>query len=307
MNLLYIKYAVEVAAAGSINKAAEKLYLDQPNLSRAIRELEATLGTKLFERSARGMKLTPDGEKFMGYAKTILEQVDAVETIFCKEKNTKRTFSVSVPRAGYIAEAFAAFSHRLTDDLAAEVFYRETNADRTVRNVLSDDYKLGIIRYATVFDRQYKEMFDEKGLAYELVAEFSPVLLCRADSPLTALSDITDDDLAACIEVTQGDPYVPSVPTAEVRKAVPVSSDRVIYVFERGSEFDILSLNADAFMWASPVSGKVLDRYGLVQRHVFGKEKTYRDIMIRKKDYNLTDLDRDFISELCRVKRQIIK
>ena len=82
MNLLYMKYAIEVAACGSVNKAAEKLYLDQPNLSRAIKDLESSLGVALFERSTRGMKLTQDGEIFLKYAKTILAQVDRGKSIF---------------------------------------------------------------------------------------------------------------------------------------------------------------------------------------------------------------------------------
>ena len=62
MNLLHMKYAVEVARTGSINQAAEKLLIGQPNLSRAIKELESSLGVTIFKRSAKGMKLTPDGE-----------------------------------------------------------------------------------------------------------------------------------------------------------------------------------------------------------------------------------------------------
>ena len=82
MNLLYLKYAVEVAASGSINKAAEKLYMDQPNLSRCIKDLETSLGVSIFARSARGMKVTPEGEEFLKYAERILKQVDTVENMF---------------------------------------------------------------------------------------------------------------------------------------------------------------------------------------------------------------------------------
>ena len=110
MNLLYLKYAVEVAACGSINKAAEKLYIDQPNLSRSIKELESSLGVTIFERSARGMRPTPDGEAFLIYAKTILNQVNTLESMFKKTAAPKKRFSVSVPRAGYISAAFTEFS-----------------------------------------------------------------------------------------------------------------------------------------------------------------------------------------------------
>ena len=75
MNILHMKYAVEVARLGSLNKAAETLLIAQPNISRSIKELEADLGISIFSRSAKGMVLTPDGEEFIGYAKSILKQI----------------------------------------------------------------------------------------------------------------------------------------------------------------------------------------------------------------------------------------
>ena len=99
MNLLYMKYAVEVASAGSLNKASERLYVDQANLSRSIKELEASLGVAIFERSARGMKPTPDGEVFLKYAKNILGQIDKVENMFRNGTERKLRFSLSAPRA----------------------------------------------------------------------------------------------------------------------------------------------------------------------------------------------------------------
>ena len=74
MNLLHMKYAVEIAETNSINKAAEVLYVGQSALSRAIKDLEASLGVTLFERSAKGMFLTADGEVFVRCAKTVLKQ-----------------------------------------------------------------------------------------------------------------------------------------------------------------------------------------------------------------------------------------
>ena len=148
MNLLHMKYAIVIAETNSINKAAELLYVGQPTLSRAVKELESSLGVTIFERSAKGMFLTPDGETFIRYAKTVLRQVDAIEEMFKKGRVSKKRFSVSVPRASYIAEAFAAFSKLIGKDTQAEIFYKETNSMRTLRNVLQENYKLGIVRYA---------------------------------------------------------------------------------------------------------------------------------------------------------------
>ena len=75
MNILHVKYAVEVAKAGSLNKAAQTLLIAQPNLSRSIKELESELGLTIFDRSSKGMVLTPEGEEFIGYAQNILQQI----------------------------------------------------------------------------------------------------------------------------------------------------------------------------------------------------------------------------------------
>ena len=71
MNILHMKYAVEVAKLGSLNKAAETLMIAQPNISRSIKELEADLGITIFQRSAKGMFLTPDGEEFINHARDV--------------------------------------------------------------------------------------------------------------------------------------------------------------------------------------------------------------------------------------------
>lgn len=304
MNLVYLKYAVEVASLGSINKAAEKLYIDQPNLSRSIRDLESSLGVTIFERSARGMKLTADGEVFLKYAKSILGQVDALETVFKEGAVHKKQFSVSVPRASYISEAFAAFSRKISEIDSAELFYKETNSMRTIRNVLEEKYKLGILRYAENFDKYYKEMMEEKGLSCELIGEFHYVLLMSRESPLAALPEITYRDLASHIEIAHADPYVPSLPLSEVKKEELPEVEKRIFVFERGSQFDLLSENPDTFMWVSPVPKTYLDRYGLVQRVCPENRKIYKDLMIYREDYKLTELDKAFVSELCRVKRE---
>ena len=160
MNILHMKYAVEVAKCGSINKAAEILLMNQPNLSRAIKELEASLGVEIFSRSAKGMVVTPEGETFLRYATSILKQVDEVEGLFKKSTTDKKKFSISVPRSSYISDAFANFAQSVNKLSDAEIFYKETNSRRTIKNVTENEFKLGIVRYAEHFDKFYKNLFD---------------------------------------------------------------------------------------------------------------------------------------------------
>ena len=307
MNLLHMKYALEVAKAGSVNKAAEELLIAQPNLSRAIKELEQSLGIAIFDRSVRGMRLTPDGEVFVNYASSILKQVDEVEELFQNGAARKERFSISVPRASYISEAFARFSRCLADVPKIEVFYKETNALRALNNVLQEDYKLGIVRYAEEFDRYYKNMMDARDLNYELVTEFQYVLIMSRNNPLAQLNTITGGDLSEYIEIAHADPFVPSLPMSEVKRIeLPDTVNRRIFVFERASQFELLSSNERTFMWVSPVPDAQLEHYGLVQRVCGENERVYKDVMIYRKNYTLSRLDNLFITKLCETRREIM-
>lgn len=307
MNLLHMKYAVEIAQTNSINKAAETLYVGQSALSRAIKELEATLGVTLFERSAKGMFPTPDGEVFIQYAKIVLKQVNDIEKLFSEGTIAKQRFSISVPRASYVSDAFAKFSKLIGKDDRVEVFYNETNALRAIQNILTEDYKLGIIRYATAYDQYYKSMMEEKGLVYEMITEFRYVLVMSKDSPLASKERITFDDLHDYIEIAHADQYVPSLSLAQVKKEeLPDNANRRIFVFERGSQFELLTQNSETFMWVSPIPKALLDRYGLIQRCCDENQRVYKDVLIHRKDYTLSDFDNWFIEELVKAKREML-
>lgn len=306
MNLLHMKYVVTVADMGSINKAAEELLVAQPNVSRSIKELEADLGISIFHRTSKGMTLTPEGAEFIGYARNILHQIDEVEQMYKEGAPAKQTFSISVPRASYIADAFARFSTKIGTG-TAELFYKETNALRAVRNILEADYHLGIIRYAEYYDRQFKDMLAEKGLNCELVSEFRFVLIANRKSTLAGLDEIHFQDLSDLIEIAHADPYVPSMPLSAVkREELPDNVKRRIFVFERGSQFDLLASNPETYMWVSPLPDILLDRYQLIQKPCVDNQRVYRDLLIYRKDYHLSSLDKMFITELCESKRRYL-
>ena len=306
MNILHMKYAVEVAKVGSLNKASETLLVATPNISRSIKELEADIGISIFDRTAKGMELTPEGEEFINYAKGILSQIDEVENLYKKGTSKKQKFSISVPRACYISEAFSEFSKSLSND-PAEIFYKETNSQRTIKNILNHDYKLGIIRYAENYDKYFKAMLEEKGLVYEMITEFSYSLIMSADSPLAQKEKITFDDLKGLIEIAHADPYVPSMPLSKVvKEELPDNIDRRIFIFERASQFDLLYKNPETFMWVSPAPDSLLKRYNLVQKKCIDNNKKYKDVLIYKNGYKLTKLDRQFITELCESKRKYL-
>lgn len=305
MNILHMKYALEVARLGSLSKASEVLLIAVPNISRSIKELESDIGITIFERTAKGMSLTPEGEEFIGYAKGILSQIDQVEKFYKEGSPNKQKFSISVPRACYISYAFSEFSKSLTSD-AAEIFYKETNSQRTISNMLNHNYKLGIIRYAENYDKYFKAMLKEKGLSFELVTEFSYLLMMSSVNPLAKKDNITFDDLTGYIEIAHADPYVPSMPVSKVvKEELPDNISRRIFIFERASQFELLEKNPETFMWVSPAPESMLQRYNLVQKKCVQNKKIYKDLLIYKAGYKLTDLDKRFIAELGKAKNEI--
>ncbi len=290
---------------GSLKKASEVLLIAVPNISRSIKELEGNLGITIFERTPTGMKLTPEGEDFIGYAKEILGQIEQLEKHYKEGTPNKQKFSISVPRAGYISEAFAEFSKTLTMD-SAEIFYKETNSQRTIHNMVNHDYKLGIIRYAENYDKYFKAMLDEKGFEYELVNEFSYSLIMSKESNLARKEDISFDDLTDYIEIAHADPYVPSMPMSKVvKEELPDNINRRIYVFERGSQYDLLEKNPQTFMWVSTPPEHLLSRYNLVQKRCNQNTRVYLDVLIYKRGYSFSELDLRFIDKLSESKKKI--
>ncbi|MFV0502431.1 MAG: LysR family transcriptional regulator [Lachnospirales bacterium] len=304
MNLQHLKYAIEVANTSSINKAAENLYMNQPNLSRAIKELEENIGISIFNRTSKGISVTELGGEFLISAKNILRQVEEIESAYKSNGTPKQHFSISVPRASYISEAFVEFSKKIDRSKAIEFYYKETNAYRAINNILKSGYKLGIIRYRQIFDDQFRVWLKEKELTAELLYQFSCNVLISKDNELATKNEIDYKELEDFIEIAHADPYVPSIPLSKVKEEeFSDFIDKRIFVFERATQFSLLNSLSNSFMWVSPVSKEILDLYNLVEIPCKSTKHIYKDMIIKQKDYKLSDLDKLFLTELSKAKR----
>lgn len=299
MNILHMKYAVEIANTRSISKAAENLYTSQPNLSRAIKSLENDLKIKIFKRSSKGLEITIDGEEFLLYAKNALAQIKKIESIYENRNEKKSRLSVCVPRASYFSYAFSEFAKEIDRSFPAEIVYKETNSMRSILNVVKEEYDLGIVRYQSTFEKYFHTLFEEKKLNFELLNEFTYVLAVSKNNPLAKKDVIVAEDLANFIEITHGDPYVPSLPLIDVKRAeLSEFSKKRIMVFERGVQFTLLEQVPDTFMWVSPIPQELKDKFNLVEKKCDFNTKTYKDVLIYRKKYHLTKLDQNFISKI---------
>ena len=161
----------------SITEAAENLYMSQPNLSRAIRELEGVLGISIFDRTPKGILPTAQGEEFLHYARSILSQFDEMTERYTRREGASRVLRLSVPRSSYIAQAFTRFARLADPGLTLD--YKETNALRSIRNVTEDGYDLGIVRFQADYEKYFVDTFREKGLQYRELWSFRYLALMR--------------------------------------------------------------------------------------------------------------------------------
>lgn len=183
----------------------------------------------------------------------------------------------------------------------------ETNTQKAIRNLLDANYHLGIIRYALEDDNYFRYMLEEKEIVSELVTDFTYVLLMSRESTAAGKETVCSSDLASMIEICHGDPFVPSLTFEPARKQqFPDDSHRSIFIFERGGQFDLLCENHETYMWVSPIPDKLLTRYNLVQRPCQDNRRVFRDVLIRRKTYTLSDLDRQFIEELAAARHRTI-
>ena len=140
-------------------------------------------------------------------------------------------------------------------------------------------------------------MLDEKGLRYEFINEFRYDLIMSMYSSLAIRERIYKDDLHPLIEIAHADPYVPTLTLSEIRRTeLPDNKDRRIFIYERATQFELLHTNPDTYMWVSATPPDVLERYELVTKTCEDNDKVYRDVLIYRNGYRLTDYDNLFIS-----------
>ena len=292
MNTTYLNYALEIERVGSISQAAQNLYMAQPNLSKAIRELEKELGFTIFKRTAKGVRPTEAGTEFLYHARQIMEQVGAVERISQHIGTDKLKYKISIPRGSYIVDGFTSFLSELELEKGMEVTINETNALGTISNVADRGYNLGIIRYQMLDETHYLTMLKNNHLTYETIWEFEYVLVMSKNHPLANRETITPEDLSEYTKITHGDIELPHV--RRINHEAEMTPRNVIYVYERGSQFDLLTNVPTTYMWVSPIPQKLLDKLQLVQRICRAEDNLYKDVMIFREDYHITEHDRLF-------------
>lgn len=194
MTLTQLRYVITVADTGSMNAAAKTLFVSQPSLSSAIRELEEELDLTIFFRTNRGIVLTPQGQEFIGYARQVVEQYELIESRYISKNKVKARFSVSMQHYSFAVRAFVD----TVKEFGLDEFEFAVNEDRTsevINDVAEFRSEIGVLYLSSFNEKILQRIFREQGL------EFHPLFDCHIFAymwkghPLADKSKVTLEEL----------------------------------------------------------------------------------------------------------------
>lgn len=206
MTFTQINYLITISETKSFNKAAEQLYVSQPSLTSAIKEMEKELGITLFYRSGRGVTLTNDGAEFLLYAKQLFSQYEDIMEKYGKGGSLKKKFGVSTQHYSFAVKAFVDMAKEF-DMSEYEFAIRETKTAQVISDVSTMKSEVGLL-YLSDFNRKSMEK-----LLKSANLEFHHLIDCKAyvylwkHHPLANEKSITFQQLDGypCLAFEQGD------------------------------------------------------------------------------------------------------
>ncbi len=201
LTLQQLRYFIEVAAEGSISAAADLLYVAQPTMSAAMKDLEARVGRALLVRSARGVTLTADGVEFLGYARQVVEQFALLEQRYLGRPPTRRLLGVSTQHYSFAVDAFVRMV-KATEVAEYEFSLRESRTWDIIEDVRTLRSEIGIL-YRNDFNRKIiDKLLRESGLAFTPLFLADPHIFISRNNPLASKERATLDDLAGLPRLT---------------------------------------------------------------------------------------------------------
>ena len=184
MTITELRYLVAIKKWGSVSAAAKQLYAAQPNVSKALKNLEEEYGLRIFERSSTGMIPTEQGRRFIEQAARVLEEVDRLTEDAHHARERCAELRVMIPHATYASYAAVDFLKEAAGADQLRIHIREGGSMEALDFVLRRGYHLALLRYAAEDDDHYTHYCVRRGLKMEPVMEFEYRLLTNRDGPL---------------------------------------------------------------------------------------------------------------------------
>lgn len=195
MRIQQLHYVIKIAETGSMNEAARSLFITQPSLSNAVRDLEKEMGIEIFHRNPKGLTLTKDGMEFLSYARQVIEQTALLEERYKKPGNKRELFSVSSQHYAFVVNAFVSLLKK-TDMENYELFLRETRTWEIIDDVKNFRSEIGVL-FLNHFNREVLlKMLEDNHLTYTHLFTAKPHVFVSKDNPLAEKDILNLEDLA---------------------------------------------------------------------------------------------------------------
>ncbi|GIO52510.1 MULTISPECIES: LysR family transcriptional regulator [Paenibacillus] len=194
MTLQQLKYVIEVANRGSMNEAAKRLFISQPSLSNAIKDLEEELNITIFERTNKGITLSKEGAEFLGYARQVTEQAELLESRYMNAKPSPQHFSVSTQHYAFAVNAFVHLVNEYGQD-EYELALRETKTHEIIQDVKSQRSEIGILYLNEFNSKVINRLLKDANLKFTSLFTARPHIFISIHNPLAKQSIVTIDQL----------------------------------------------------------------------------------------------------------------
>ena len=297
MTLQQLKYVLTVAEKGSITEAAKSLFISQPSLSNAIKDLEKEVRTTIFVRNSKGIALSNEGAEFLGYARQAMQQIDLLESRYITNKPVKQLLCVSTQHYTFVANAFVELIKEYGHD-SYEFALNETKTHEIIEDVKTMFSEIGVLYLSNYNETVIRKSLDENNLSFTELFTVNPHVFISANHPLAHKATLEIDELEEypCLTFCQGrhnsNYYSEEVLSArKCKKSIKVS-DRAAIIN--------LMLGLNGYTISSGVFPKYLHGDNIVSVPLAIDEKIQVGYVLNK-DRNLSDLGYIFIDALKKV------
>lgn len=238
MTLQQLRYIIAIVKWGSITEAAKQLYIAQPSLSNAVKELENELGIEIFNRTSRGISVSKDGNEFLCYARQVVEQADLLEHHYKNKRAVKKLCSISTQHYSFAVSALVSLIKAVNTD-EYEFTLRETRTYEIIEDVRSCFSEVGIIYISSFNEKVMKKILKDNHLVFNHLLSARPHVFISADHPLAdrKLIEINELEDYPCLMFEQGT-YNSFYFSEEILSNVP--HKKTIHVSDRATLFNLL-------------------------------------------------------------------
>ena len=297
MTLQQLKYIIKIVECGSISEAAKQLYISQPSLSNAVRELEKELGIEIFYRTPKGISLSVDGTEFLSYARQVVEQTELLEQRYLGKKPSKQLCSVSTQHYAFAVNAFVNLLRGLEVD-EYEFTLRETRTWEIFEDVKNLRSELGIIYFSDFNEKVLSKLLKENHLVFNPLFEARPHVFISSTHPLAGRESVTLEDLEdyPILAFEQGE-YNSFYFSEEILSTVP--HKKTIHVSDRATLFNLL-IGLNGYTISTGVLNSDLNGDNIVSVPLQTDERMLVGWIANEKAH-LSSIAADYIAELKRI------